>query len=563
MHLPRSSPARRPARPLGLGVGLSAALGLLAAACAASCTGDIGDRPADSAEVALDPAPSTLHRLTKAQYANAVRDLLGADIAIPSALEPDVLAGTITSVSFASVGSSIGSVSRRGIEQYEAAAYQIADQAMAPGPARDALVGCTPAGKSDDACARKFLGALGTRAYRRPLEAAELDRLAGVADGAAKTLGDFHQGLGFGVAAILQSPHFLYRVELGTPEPGKQGTLRYKGHELASRLSFFLWNTTPDDALLDAADRGALDDDAGLEEQVDRLLASPRAHAAMRNFFTERFGLQDLDDLSKDSVVFPAMSADLGPSAREETLRILEQLLMVEARDYREIFTTRRTFVDRKLASLYGVPAATLDGFGEVTLPEGSLRRGLLGHASLLTLYAHPTSSSATLRGKFIRKALLCAVIPNPPANVNTALPDPKVSGPTLRDRLKVHEEQPFCASCHVSMDKLGLALENFDGLAQIRATENGAVIDPSGDLDGKSFTGPVELGAALAAHPDVGPCLARHLLRYASSAPETPGEDAEIARLARQFADHGYRLPFLLRAVALSPAFRTATESP
>ncbi len=555
MLSPRPPRARRSPRSGGVALG--------AALLFAACTGEIGDRKADGEPVAIDPAPATLHRLTRAQYQNAVHDLLGEDLAIPSALEPDVESGGISSVSFASVGSSIGSVSRRGIEQYEAAAFKVADQAMTAGPAREALVGCAPKGTSDEACARSFLGALARKAWRRPVEAAELDRLSAVATKAATTLGDFHQGLSFGVAAILQSPYFLYRVELGTPEAGHAGLRRYKGHELASRLSFFLWNTTPDAELLDKADSGALDDEAGLEAQVDRLLASPRAHAAVRNFFTERFGLAQLDDLSKDSVVFPAMSADLGPSAREETLRILGQMLMIEGADYREVFTTRRTFVNRKLASLYGVPALSLDTFNEVTLPEDSPRRGLLGHASLLTLYAHPTSSSATLRGKFIRKALLCGVIPNPPANVNTALPDPKESGPTLRDRLGVHESQPLCASCHVPMDSIGLGLENFDGLAQIRQRENDALIDPAGDLDGVPFESPIELGAAISRHPDLGPCLVRHLVRYASAAPETPGQDAEIRRLSRVFADQGYRLPFLLREVSLSPAFRTATESP
>ncbi|MFT3774814.1 MAG: DUF1592 domain-containing protein [Minicystis sp.] len=523
-----------------------------------ACTGVIGDRDVDGEPVAIDPAPATLHRLTRAQYTNALHDLLGADIAVPTALEPDVeVAG------FATVGGSIGSVSRRGVEQYEAAALNVADQAMAPGKQRDALVGCTPKGVSDADCARTAVTELGRKAWRRALEADEIDRLTAVATKAATTLGDFHQGLSFAIAALIESPNFLYRVELGTPDPDKPGTRRYTGYELASRLSFFLWNTAPDAALLDAAGSGALDDEGGLAMEIDRLLDSPRLRDAMKNFFTERFGLAQLDDLSKDSVVFPAMSADLGPAAREETLRLLDQLLVVEGADYRDLFTTRRTFVDRKLASLYGVPAPSLTTFGEVELPEKGLRRGLLGHTSLLALYAHPTSSSATLRGKFVRKALLCATIPSPPANVNTALPDPKEAGPTLRDRLTVHETLPFCASCHRPMDLIGLGLENFDGLGQIRKTENDAPIDASGDLDGAPFTDPVELGAAIAAHPDLGPCLARHLLRYASAAPETAGEEAELKRISYDFADQGYRLPYLLRQIALSPAFRTATESP
>lgn len=535
-------------------------LGILGAAsiALASCTGLIGDREVDRAPFVEDPAPATIHRLTRAQYANAIHDLLGDEIAVPTALEPDVEA-----MGFATVGGSIGSVSRRGVEQYEAAALSIADQATAPGAGRDARIGCKPAGTSDPACAERFLTSFGRRAFRRALDQAEIDRLVKLAGDAAKTLGDFHRGLAFAIAAVLESPSFLYRAEIGVADPTHAGVMRYVGYEMASRLAFFLWNTIPDDALLDAAERGDLDDDAGLASEVERLLASPRAHDAWRSFWAERLGLARLDDLSKDSMVFPAMSADLGPSAREETLRLVDELLLVDDADYRELFTTRRTFVDRKLASLYGVPAPSLTKVSEVALPEEGLRAGLLGHASILALYAHPTSSSATLRGKFVRQTLLCATIPAPPANVNTALPDPSVSGPTLRDRLTVHLAAPFCASCHRPMDFVGLGLENFDGLGQLRLQENGATIDASGELDGAVFANPRELGKRVAEHPDLGPCLARHLLRYASAAPETKGEDEEIARLAYQFADQGYRVSVLLRGVAMSPAFRTAKESP
>jgi hypothetical protein len=238
---------------------------------------------------------------------------------------------------------------------------------------------------------------------------------------------------------------------------------------------------------------------------------------------------------------------------------------MVENADYRLLFTTPRTYVNSDLATLYGVaaPGSTRLTFEEVLLPESGLRRGLLGHASFMAIYAHPTSTSPTLRGKFVREVLLCQTIPDPPANVNTALPDPTVAGPTLRDRLAAHVSQPFCAGCHESMDPIGLGLENFDGMGMLQTNENGAPIDASGALDGVPFKTPVDLGAAVAAHPDLGPCLVRHVVRYASAAPETPGEDAEINRLAHDFAGQGYGFAGLLRAVVLSPAFRTATRNP
>jgi hypothetical protein len=283
----------------------------------------------------------------------------------------------------------------------------------------------------------------------------------------------------------------------------------------------------------------------------------------MKNFFNERFGLVQLDQLSKDTTVFPDMSSDLGSSSMTETLTLADELLMVENGDYRDLFTTRRTWVNRRLASLYGVPAPSLTAFAEVELPADGLRAGVLGHASLMALYSHPTSTSPTLRGKFIQEVLLCASIPEPPANINTALPAATVAGPTLRDRLAQHEADAFCASCHHQMDPVGLGLENFDGIGKLRMLDNGAPIDASGVLDGVKFANPVELGALVANNPALGPCMVRQLVRYASAAPETPGEDPDIQRLAYDFADQGYRLPGLLREVALSPSFRTATENP
>ncbi len=539
-----------PTRALALAVG--------ACAIAAACTGVVGDAPG-SAAPPLDATPpaATLKRLTRAQYANALHDLLGASVVVPTAIEPDVVAAGLLSV-----GASVGSISRRGVEQFEDAAFRVAAQALAAGPARDALVGCAPQGVRDDACARAFVVRFGRRAWRRPLADDEVDRWTSVAGSSATALGDFHLGLGFALAGLLESPAFLFRSETGEPDPTHAGRRRYTPYEMASRLSFFLWNTTPDDALLDAAARGELTDDATLGAAVDRLLASPRARTAVRTFFSELLALQGLDDLSKDAKVFPAASPDLGPSAREATLRNLEEQLLVRGADYREIFTTRRTFVDRKLASLYGVPAPSLEGFGEVELPEGSPRVGLLGEASFLALYAHPTSSSATVRGKLVRGALLCDTIGSPPANVNTSLPDPKDSGPTLRDRIKVHLEQPFCAACHTSMDPIGLGLETFDGIGAYRTTENGATIDATGSLDGTPFHDLPTLAKAVAGHPHLPGCVTREVYRFAAGAPEPRDATPEIESLTRAFVADGWSFVGLLRKVALSAGFRTATEN-
>lgn len=528
----------------------------LVAASVAACASHDEQPPAP-----LSPPPSVvasapvLKRLTRAQYRHSVEALLG-DVAIPKSLEPDLV-----SEGFATVGSSTASVSSLGVDRYESAAYELAAQAMTP-ERRETLLPCTPSGTVDADCARAFVRAFGRRVFRRALDDMEVERYAGVASEAAKTLGDFHDGLEFAIAAILQSPHFLFRVELGEPDP-ETGALRYTSGEMATRLAYFLWNTTPDDELLDAAERGELVDDASLERAIDRMLASPKARAGVRNFFDERFGLEKLLDLVKDPKIFPQMSADLGPDAREETLRTLEDLVFDRDEDIRTMMTSRRTFVNRRLATLYGEPAPTLEGFAATTLREDGPRVGLLGQAGFLAERAHATSSSATLRGKFIRTVLLCGTIPPPPADVDTSLPEPSPDLPTLRDRLKDHVVNPSCASCHLMMDPLGLGLENFDGLARHRTTEQGTVIDATGELDGQSFDGPASLAEAVAKHPDFPRCITRHLYRYATGRLEGDGEEELLGWLRDALEHEDFRLKPLLKHVAMSEGFRLATEAP
>ena len=501
------------------------------------------------------PAQTGSQRLSLAQYQNAVHDVFGQDLAVPTALEPD------TSLSgFVSIGSAQSAVSPRGVEQYEDAAFKIAAQALAP-PRRDTLVPCKPTGPSDDACARAFATKVGRRVWRRPLTADEVTRVAGITTHAGATLGDFYQGLAFGIAALLESPSFLYRPAVGEADPTQPGKRRYTSVEMASRLSFFLWNSTPDDALLDAADSGALTDPAALITQVTRMLASPRAHAGLRNFVTEYLRLDLLDQLSKDPKIFTHFNPDVGPAAREETLRDFEHLVFDLDGDYRDLFTSRRTFVNPKLASLYEVlaPDSMPNGFAEVELPADIPRRGLLGQVSFLALYAHPTSSSATLRGKFIRTVLLCGQVPPPPVNVNTALPEPSATALTLREREKAHLSDPFCAGCHLQMDPIGLGLESFDGLGGYRKKDHGAPIDPSGNLDGAAFANADDLADRLRNHPALGRCFVRRMYEYASSFLEQPAEGEVITALSDDFAASGYRVKSLMLTISTSPGFRLA----
>lgn len=535
---------------------------LLAVACGTTnpptTTPDAGvARP--PATVAYDPPEPALRRLTQAQYIHAIHDLLGDDLLVSRPMEPDVpLEGSV------SVGAASTSISPRGVEQYEALAYDLAEQLLRSETRRARAVPCAPAATADAACAGAFVRATGRRLWRRPLTDAEAAALVTLAGSAATTLGDFHRGLEYALAAMLQSPHFLFRAELAEPATGA-GVARFSPYSLAARLAFFLWNGPADDDLLAAAEDGRLGTDEGLRAEVARMVASPKLARGLRAFVTEWLGLQRLDTVSKDPAVFASFSSDAPAAAREETLSLAEHLVITRDADFRDIVTTRETFVNRRLASIYNVRAPSQtrpDGFGLTALPADSPRRGILGHVSVLALAAHPVSSSPTLRGKFIRESLLCNEIPMPPVNVNTALPEPSPALRTMRERLQRHQDDPSCRSCHALLDPVGLALEHFNGVGAWRPDDRGAPIDPSGVLDGVSYRDALGLTQAIHDAPGFPRCVTARLYRYAYGRRETDGEEAEVSRLAQDFAYGGYRLRRLMSSIATSAAFRRADSA-
>lgn len=531
---------------------------LLAVACndaAPAATPDAGvARPPES--VAFTPPEPVLRRLTRAQYINSVHDVLGDDLLVSRPTEPDLpLSGSIA------VGAATTSISPRGVEQYEALAFDLAEQLLRNETRRARAVTCTPSATVDATCADRFLRDTGRRLWRRPLTDAEATALVALAGDAAMTLNDFHRGLEYALSAMLQSPNFLFRTELPEAPAGGQPA-QFSPYSLASRLAYFLWNGPADDALLAAAADGRLATDEGLRAEVERMVASPKLSRGLRAFVSEWLGLQRLDDVSKDPTIFPSFSADVPAAAREETLSLAEHLALTRDADFRDIVTTRETFLNRRLASIYNVRAPSevrADGFGLTTLPDDSPRRGLLGQVSVLALAAHPVSTSPTLRGKFIREALLCNEIPMPPVDVNTALPEPSASLRTMRERLQRHQAVASCRSCHILLDPIGLALEHFDGMGRYRRTDNGAPLDPSGSLDGVSYADANGLAQAVHDARDFPRCITTRLYRYAYGHHEEDGEEAEIRRLNQDFAYGGYRLRRLMSSIATSPAFRRA----
>jgi len=502
----------------------------------------------------FQPAPATLRRLTVSQYQNSVRDLLGAAITTPTDLEPDsAISG------FASIAAARVALSAHATEQFETAALALSHQALADTATRSTLVKCTPAGPTDAACASQFVTSFGRRAWRRPLTTDEVTRYAGIATNAGGVLKDFYSGLEYAIAGILQSPHFLYREELGAPDAADASRRVFQSYELATRLSYFLWNSTPDDALLDAAAAGKLATDEGLRAEAERLLASPRAHDATQSYFGELLHLSDLDDLPQLPTVYPQMSATLGASMRSETLHVLDDVTMNGDNDFRQLFDSRTTYVNSELAKLYGLPNPGGTGLVKTTLPDSSGRSGLLGQASFLALNAHAESSSPTRRGKFIREVLLCQSIPPPPPNVDTKLPADMACGTqrTMRQKLEVHRQAAACVTCHAMMDPVGLGLENFDGIGAYRTMDAGQTIDASGDLDGTKFADSRSLGTVLKNHTDLGSCAARSIFRYATGHVEIASEEVLIDALATKLSADGYRFRSLLVALVSSAGFR------
>ncbi|MEE2786739.1 MAG: DUF1592 domain-containing protein [Myxococcota bacterium] len=498
----------------------------------------------------IEQGQTALRRLTRSEFVSAVKGVLG-DVVVPGIAEPDIARGGLRSI-----GASWLTYTARGVESVESAVYEIAEQAVTQPALREKNVPCNPVGERDDDCARLALQGMSTLAWRRPVQDDELDAIVAVSGRAAEALDDFYIGLTYGIAAIFQSPEFLYRVEVGTGALGS--TARpLTDHELAARLSFFLWNQPPDSELRRAADAGELSTRTGLFAQGKRLLNDPQARHGLRALFDDYLRLYELDHLTKDPTVFEHFNDRLGEYAREETLQLIEDLVFDTPRDFRQLLTTRVTFINPMLASIYQVPAGEETGFARVELPEALGRAGMLGHVSFLAVHAHSRSSSATRRGLAVRTILLCQSIPPAPVDVDTSIPEPSAEVQTLRDRVKEHLENPSCAGCHQLTDPIGLGLENFDGIGRYRETEYGTLIEPAGKLDGVEFSTAVELGDRIRHHPAFAPCVVKVVSRYAIGRTEGGEESDWLAVLTDRFKHHGYQLKPLILELIMSPLFR------
>lgn len=499
----------------------------------------------------FEPPPLALRSLLSWQYRNAIRDLLGSAAAGVVNPPPDTAVN-----GWDAIGASQLSLSATAVDLYEGSAQRAAAMAMGATSARDSILGCVPQSSADLACMSGFVSRFGRRAWRRRLSAEEQNTWVGVGAAAAAGYSDFYRGASFVIAGMLQSPNFLYQVEVGGGSGAIPNQVKLSGYEVATRLSFFLTASTPSDDLFTAAERGELDTAEGVRAWAQTLVDRPGAREAMTRFFDELLQLRELPQLAKDPVAFPSFGPALASVMREETQLLLENLIWREGADFRDLFDASYTFVNGDLAALYDLPEVRLNGFARVDLPESSRRGGFLGQASFLSLMAHPSSSSPTLRGKFVREKLLCQNIPPPPPNVDTTLPASE--GLTTRQRLLAHRQNPSCASCHALMDDIGLGLENFDAIGRYRSTESGQPIDAASALDDLgSFTGARELGALLRGERRTTECIARNLFRAATGHVDTLGESGPLNGVHDKFAASGFRFKEMLVEIAASDAFR------
>jgi hypothetical protein len=530
-----------------------------------ACSGDIGDdgdapdggEGANSSVGEFQPAAPTVHRLTQPQLQNAWLDLFGEPLAIPSELPKDDLA-----YGFSSIAAASRSISSLEAEQYETATYAILDQIWGDAARRDALVGCTFADLSDP-CVKSFLEELATRAWRRPLEASELDALVALAQGVGGDLGDPIAGLKFGLAGVLQSPNFLFRIDIGEPDPDDPDLVRYTGWEMASRLSFLLTDAPPDAELREAAELGELTDVERVRSEAERLIDTPAARASMVRFFRDFMAIRNLDALKKNADRVPQFTATLGPAMRVELERMFESVVFEEEGDFRHLFTTQETYLNEELALLYGIDGITGPDFRPVTFPASAKRSGVLTSLGFLAMNAHETQTSPTHRGRFVRINLLCQDIPPPPPGVNTSLPEPDPDAPpkTFRAQLDQHREDPACAGCHERMDPIGFGFEHYDAIGAYRdQDENGLTVDSTTEVEGQAVADGVEMGKLIGGLPEVGACVARRFFEHAGGHLAGPGDDKSVATLVDDFVASDFDFKQLVVALVTNDGYRYAT---
>jgi hypothetical protein len=423
---------------------------------------------------------------------------------------------------------------------------------------RDKIFICQPAAASEEqACAEKLLTNLARRAYRRPVSADDLPQLMALYKQGAE-IGGFESGVRLALQKILVSPEFIFRAELDPADGPRGGVHRLGDIELASRLSFFLWSSIPDDELLAVAERGELSDPSMLERQVRRMMADPRSQALVQNFVGQWLFLRNIPKMQPDITAFTYFDDNLRQALEKETTLLVESTLH-EDRSVVDLLTTDYTFVNQRLAEHYGIEGIYGSEFRRISVTDPK-RQGLLGHASIMAVTAYPNRTAPTIRGKWVLEQLLGTPPPPPPPNVPALKIDENQKVLTMRQRMEEHRVSPQCAVCHRIMDPIGFALDNFDGLGKWRDTEGEEVIDPSGVLpDGTPFDGPVGLRDVLVSKKrDVFvENFTERLLTYALGRGTEEYDQPVVRKIAREAAANNYRWSSIILGIVKSKPFQ------
>jgi len=424
-------------------------------------------------------------------------------------------------------------------------------------PSRQRIFTCTPANLDEEsACAREILGSLARRAYRRPVDEHDVANLIEFYN-AGRLDGDFETGIQFALERILVSPDFLFRIEQdpSDAQPGEMYAIT--DTELASRMSFFLWSSLPDDELLDLVERGALRQPGILEQQVERMMADPRADAFIKNFVGQWLYLRNLDSIYPDPASFPEFDENLRAAFQQETELFIDDQIRSD-KSLLELLSADYTFVNERLAQHYDIPGIYGSRYRKVSL-DGTERGGLLGHGSLMMVTSYPNRTSPVLRGKFVLENLLGGPPPEPPPNVPALEEESDGKKLTMREAMAKHRENPACRVCHAAMDPIGFSLENYDAIGKWRLEFADQPIDASGLLpDGNTFDGPDGLRELLLERPnDLVGTITEKLLRFALGRSLEYYDMPQVRAIVRAAAEDDYRWSSVILGVIESTPFQ------
>jgi hypothetical protein len=511
-------------------------------------------------ESSLKPGPAPLRRLTRVEYNNTVFQLFGDNSEPANAFPPDEEAGGFDNQADVLV------VSPLLAENYLSAAENLA--ATHTPTLMQQLPECHGGAVDEAACARAanaFVRSFGRLVFRRPLTEDEVQKYVNLfIHGTALDQEPYSpdRGIQLVVAALLQSPHFLYRVEFGMADPSEGDVVELTSYEIASRLSYLLWNTMPDAILFEAAEADLLRDPGEIEAQARRMLDTPRAREGVKNFHRQWLHLDEIEPVilasGKDPDIYPEFYDGLPLVWRSETEAFLDHAVFEEDANLEFLFTAPYTMMNEELADFYGIEGPKGIEFTRVDL-DPSKYSGFMTQPGLMALLAKPDRSSPIHRGKFVRETILCQVPPPPPDNV----PEPPSvdESQTTREQFAEHSENPVCAGCHSLMDPIGFGFEHFDGIGRYRATEWGLEIDAAGelqatDVDG-AFNGAVELAQLLASSDQVKACVESQWFRFGYGRFETEEDECSIDEIHTAFAVSNYDIKELIVALTLTDAFR------